>query len=120
MSNLARPRFPIIDGAMNDLFRPACTTPTTTFVPVVEAEASRRASSSPMNRCGPSLRNPVYLCQTAHECQSWLQGDLVAFRSAGYGAVMASDIIARADPRGLCSMADQLRLSASPTFDEIG
>jgi len=46
-------------------------------------KARQGQSSSPMTGRRTSMRIPVYLCKTAHLMPSWLQGDLVAFRSGG-------------------------------------
>ncbi|MFI0396629.1 diaminopimelate decarboxylase [Paracoccus jiaweipingae] len=81
--------FLIVDGAMNDLLRPAMYGAYHDIVPVVQPPLG--ADVSPFDVVGP-------VCETGDtfrkgvDLPAMAAGDLVAFRSAGaYGAVMASE-----------------------------
>ena len=110
--------FLIIDGAMNDLIRPAMYEAHHDIIPVVEAEAG--AEQQPYDIVGP-------VCETGDTfakqrmMPKLAAGDLVAFRSAGaYGAVMASEYNSRALIPEVLVHGDQFAvIRRRPTFDEM-
>jgi diaminopimelate decarboxylase len=110
--------FLIVDGAMNDLIRPAMYDAHHDIVPVVEPV--------------PGTENRVYdvvgpVCETGdtfarQRAMPPVQaGDLVAFRSAGaYGAVMASEYNTRPLIPEVLVKGDQFAvIRRRPTFDEM-
>ncbi len=110
--------FLIVDGAMNDLIRPAMYDAHHDIVPLIE----------PL----PGTENRVYdvvgpVCETGdtfarQRAMPPLQaGDLVAFRSAGaYGAVMASEYNTRPLIPEVLVKGDQFAvIRRRPTFDEM-
>jgi len=110
--------FLIVDGAMNDLIRPAMYDAHHDIVPLIEPV--------------PGTENRVYdvvgpVCETGdtfarQRAMPPLQaGDLVAFRSAGaYGAVMASEYNTRPLIPEVLVKGDQFAvIRRRPTFDEM-
>ncbi|MEY8802374.1 diaminopimelate decarboxylase [Leisingera sp. XS_AS12] len=110
--------FLIIDGAMNDLIRPAMYEAHHDIVPVQEAAAG--VEQQPYDIVGP-------VCETGdtfakqRNMPPLAAGDLVAFRSAGaYGAVMASEYNSRPLILEVLVHEDQFAvIRARPTFDEM-
>ncbi|RBI74111.1 diaminopimelate decarboxylase [Roseovarius sp. TE539] len=110
--------FLIIDGAMNDLIRPAMYDAHHDIVPVNEPPPG--AEQVPYDVVGP-------VCETgdtfarARMMPELSPGDLVAFRSAGaYGAVMASEYNTRPlVPEVLVNEHQFAVIRARPTFDEM-
>ena len=85
--------FLILDGAMNDLIRPAMYDAWHDIIPVVEpvpgTEPARYDIVGPVCESGDTFAK-------ARDIPPMQPGDLVAFRSAGaYGAVMASEYNSR-------------------------
>ncbi len=111
-------QFLILDGAMNDLIRPAMYDAHHDIVPVVEsAVAADRATYDivgPVCESGDTFAKGRSMAQVA-------PGDLVAFRSAGaYGAVMASEYNSRPLIPEVLVHRDQFAvIRARPTFDEM-
>ncbi len=110
--------FLILDGAMNDLIRPAMYDAHHDIVPVVEP--------------APGTENRAYdvvgpVCETGdtfarqRPLPALQAGDLVAFRSAGaYGAVMASEYNTRPLIPEVLVKGDQFAvIRRRPTFDEM-
>ncbi|MDX1781213.1 MAG: diaminopimelate decarboxylase [Thalassovita sp.] len=110
--------FLILDGAMNDLVRPAMYEAHHDIIPVIEPAAG--AEQQPYDIVGP-------VCETGDTFAKQRMmpplaaGDLVAFRSAGaYGAVMASEYNTRPLIPEVLVHGDQFAvIRARPTFDEI-
>jgi diaminopimelate decarboxylase len=110
--------FLILDAAMNDLVRPAMYGAHHDIVPVAEPPAG--APTQPYDVVGP-------VCETgdtfarARELPLLVEGDLVAFRSAGaYGAVMASEYNSRPLVPEVLVKGDHFAvIRARPSFDEI-
>ncbi|MFS4582047.1 diaminopimelate decarboxylase [Phaeobacter sp. C3_T13_0] len=110
--------FLIIDGAMNDLIRPAMYEAYHDIVPVIEADAG-------VEQRAYDIVGPV--CETGdtfarHRDMPPLEaGDLVAFRSAGaYGAVMASEYNSRPLIPEVLVNGDQFAvIRRRPDFDEM-
>ncbi|MEK0162303.1 diaminopimelate decarboxylase [Phaeobacter sp. JH20_36] len=110
--------FLIIDGAMNDLIRPAMYEAHHEIVPVIEADAG--VEQRPYDIVGP-------VCETGdtfarHRDMPPLEaGDLVAFRSAGaYGAVMSSEYNSRPLIPEVLVNGDQFAvIRRRPDFDEM-
>jgi diaminopimelate decarboxylase len=110
--------FLILDGAMNDLIRPAMYDAHHDIVPVIEPAPG--IESRPFDIVGP-------VCETGdtfarNRLMPPLEaGDLVAFRSAGaYGAVMASEYNTRPlVPEVLVRDDEFAVIRPRPTFDEI-
>ncbi|AFO86326.1 diaminopimelate decarboxylase [Phaeobacter inhibens] len=110
--------FLIIDGAMNDLIRPAMYEAYHDIVPVIEPSAG-------VEQRAYDIVGPV--CETGdtfarHRDMSPLEaGDLVAFRSAGaYGAVMASEYNSRPLIPEVLVNGDQFAvIRRRPDFDEM-
>ncbi len=110
--------FLILDGAMNDLIRPAMYDAWHDIVPVVEPEPG--AEQRPYDIVGPVCESgDTFARQRMMPALS--AGDLVAFRSAGaYGAVMASEYNTRPlIPEVLVNGQDFAVIRARPTFDEM-
>jgi diaminopimelate decarboxylase len=110
--------FLIVDGAMNDLIRPAMYDAHHDIVPVVEP--------------APGIESHVYdvvgpVCETGdtfarqRALPAVKAGDLIAFRSAGaYGAVMASEYNTRPLIPEVLVKGDQFAvIRRRPTFDEM-
>ncbi|AUQ51266.1 diaminopimelate decarboxylase LysA [Phaeobacter inhibens] len=110
--------FMIIDGAMNDLIRPAMYEAYHDIVPVIEPSAG-------VEQRAYDIVGPV--CETGdtfarHRDMPPLEaGDLVAFRSAGaYGAVMASEYNSRPLIPEVLVNGDQFAvIRRRPDFDEM-
>ena len=110
--------FLILDGAMNDLIRPAMYDAYHDIVPVVEPAPG--VEQKPYDIVGP-------VCETGdtfakQRAMPPLEaGDLVAFRSAGaYGAVMSSEYNTRPLIPEVLVHGDQFAvIRERPTFDEI-
>ena len=110
--------FLIIDGAMNDLIRPAMYEAHHDIIPVVEAEAG--AEQQPYDIVGPVCESGDTFAKQ-RMMPKLVAGDLVAFRSAGaYGAVMASEYNSRALIPEVLVHGDQFAvIRRRPTFDEM-
>lgn len=110
--------FLIVDGAMNDLVRPAMYEAHHDIVPVIEPEAG--VHQSPIDIVGP-------ICETGdtfakqREMPPLHDGDLIAFRSAGaYGAVMSSEYNSRPLVPEVLVQGDQFAvIRPRPSFDEM-
>lgn len=110
--------FLILDGAMNDLIRPAMYEAHHDIVPVVEPEPG--LETRPYDIVGP-------VCETgdtfakARLMPPLSANDLVAFRSAGaYGAVMASEYNSRPLIPEVLVRGDQFAvIRRRPDFDEM-
>lgn len=110
--------FLIVDGAMNDLIRPAMYEAHHDIVPVIEPAPG--IESQPYDIVGP-------VCETGdtfakqREMPPLNAGDLIAFRSAGaYGAVMASEYNSRPLIPEVLVHGDQFAvIRRRPTFDEM-
>lgn len=111
-------KFLILDGAMNDLIRPAMYDAHHEIIPVTEAEPA--AELSPYDIVGPVCESGDTFAK-GRLMPPLADGDLVAFRSAGaYGAVMASEYNTRPLVPEVMVNGDQLAvIRARPTFDEI-
>lgn len=111
-------QFLILDGAMNDLIRPAMYDAHHDIVPVVEpAPGAERATYDivgPVCESGDTFARGRTMARVA-------PGDLVAFRSAGaYGAVMSSEYNSRPLIPEVLVQNDQFAvIRARPTFDEM-
>ena len=110
--------FLIIDGAMNDLIRPAMYDAHHDIVPVVEAAAGIEMAKYDI--VGPVCESGDTFAKH-REMAPMKSGDLVAFRSAGaYGAVMASEYNSRPLVPEVLVNRDQFAvIRARPTFDEM-
>ncbi|RAP42411.1 diaminopimelate decarboxylase [Rhodovulum viride] len=110
--------FLILDAAMNDLVRPSMYGAYHDIVPLTEPAAG--TDYAPHDVVGP-------VCETgdtfakARDLPPLVEGDLVAFRSAGaYGAVMASEYNTRPlVPEVLVSGDHFAVIRQRPSFDEI-
>jgi diaminopimelate decarboxylase len=110
--------FLILDGAMNDLIRPAMYEAHHDIVPV--REPAPGTELRPYDIVGP-------VCETGdtfargRNMPPLAAGDLVAFRSAGaYGAVMSSEYNTRPLIPEVLVKADQFAvIRRRPTFDEM-
>jgi diaminopimelate decarboxylase len=110
--------FLILDGAMNDLIRPAMYDAHHDIVPLLEPEPG--AETQPYDIVGPVCETgDTFARQRAMSPLS--AGDLIAFRSAGaYGAVMASEYNTRPLIPEVLVKGDQFAvIRPRPTFDEI-
>ena len=110
--------FLIIDGAMNDLIRPAMYDAHHDIVPVVEPAAGIEMAKYDV--VGPVCESGDTFAKH-REMAPMKSGDLVAFRSAGaYGAVMASEYNSRPLIPEVLVKGDQFAvIRARPTFDEM-
>ncbi|QBF30426.1 diaminopimelate decarboxylase [Thalassococcus sp. S3] len=110
--------FLILDGAMNDLIRPAMYEAYHDIVPVIEPEPG--AEQSPYDIVGPVCESGDTFAK-GRLMPKLSAGDLVAFRSAGaYGAVMSSEYNTRPLIPEVLVKDDQFAvIRARPTFDEI-
>ena len=110
--------FLIIDGAMNDLIRPAMYDAHHDIVPVVEPAAGIEMAKYDV--VGPVCESGDTFAKH-REMSPMKSGDLVAFRSAGaYGAVMASEYNSRPLIPEVLVNGDQFAvIRARPTFDEM-
>ncbi|WP_170601137.1 diaminopimelate decarboxylase [Ruegeria arenilitoris] len=110
--------FLILDGAMNDLIRPAMYDAYHDIVPIIEPAPG--GEQRPYDIVGP-------VCETGDTFAKQRAmpplnpGDLVAFRSAGaYGAVMSSEYNTRPLIPEVLVHGDQFAvIRERPTFDEI-
>jgi diaminopimelate decarboxylase len=110
--------FLIVDGAMNDLVRPAMYEAHHDIIPVIEPAAA--TLTQPYDIVGP-------VCETGdtfareRAMPPLNAGDLIAFRSAGaYGAVMASEYNSRPLIPEVLVNGDQFAvIRPRPTFDEM-
>ncbi|WP_413219778.1 diaminopimelate decarboxylase [Tritonibacter mobilis] len=110
--------FLILDGAMNDLIRPAMYEAYHDIIPVVEPTPG--LEPKPYDIVGP-------VCESGDTFAKQRQmpplgaGDLVAFRSAGaYGAVMSSEYNSRPLIPEVLVHGDQFAvIRQRPTFDEM-
>ena len=111
-------QFLILDGAMNDLIRPAMYEAWHDIVPVNEpvpgAELATYDIVGPVCESGDTFAK-------GRQMPAVGPGDLVAFRSAGaYGAVMASEYNSRPMIPEVLVHGDQFAvIRARPTFDEM-
>ncbi|MEO1139633.1 MAG: diaminopimelate decarboxylase [Pseudomonadota bacterium] len=110
--------FLILDGAMNDLIRPAMYEAYHDIIPVIEPEPGQEPAKydivGPVCESGDTFAKERVM--PAVEA-----GDLVAFRSAGaYGAVMSSEYNTRPlVPEVLVHEHQFAVIRARPTFDEM-
>ncbi|WP_300009464.1 diaminopimelate decarboxylase [uncultured Roseobacter sp.] len=110
--------FLIIDGAMNDLIRPAMYEAYHDIIPVVEpvpgAEQATYDIVGPVCESGDTFAKQRNMPPVA-------AGELVAFRSAGaYGAVMSSEYNSRPlIPEVLVNKDQFAVIRRRPTFDEM-
>lgn len=110
--------FLILDGAMNDLIRPAMYDAHHEIVPVVEpaagAEPAKYDIVGPVCESGDTFAKGRVMPAVA-------AGDLVAFRSAGaYGAVMSSEYNSRPLIPEVLVDGDQFAvIRARPTYEEM-
>ena len=111
-------QFLILDGAMNDLIRPAMYEAHHDIVPVIEpAPGAAQATYDivgPVCESGDTFAKGRTIAKVA-------PGDLVAFRSAGaYGAVMSSEYNSRPLIPEVLVQGDQFAvIRARPSFDEM-
>ncbi|MEM7598044.1 MAG: diaminopimelate decarboxylase [Pseudomonadota bacterium] len=110
--------FLILDGAMNDLIRPAMYDAHHDIVPIVEPAPG--VEQQPYDIVGPVCESGDTFAKQ-RMMPPLKDGDLVAFRSAGaYGAVMASEYNTRPlVPEVLVHEHQFAVIRARPTFDEI-
>jgi diaminopimelate decarboxylase len=111
-------QFLILDGAMNDLIRPAMYDAHHDIVPVIEPEAG--VEYQPYDIVGPVCESGDTFAKN-RMMPPLRDGDLVAFRSAGaYGAVMASEYNTRPLVPEVLAKGDQFAvIRPRPDFDEI-
>jgi diaminopimelate decarboxylase len=110
--------FLIIDGAMNDLIRPAMYDAHHDIVPVVEPAPG--AEQQPYDIVGPVCESGDTFAKQ-RMMVPLAAGDLVAFRSAGaYGAVMSSEYNTRPLIPEVLVHGDQFAvIRKRPSFEEI-
>jgi diaminopimelate decarboxylase len=110
--------FLIVDGAMNDLIRPAMYDAHHDIVPVIEPAPG--IEQRPYDIVGPVCESGDTFAKQ-REMPPLAAGDLIAFRSAGaYGAVMASEYNARPLIPEVLVKGDQFAvIRPRPTFDEM-
>jgi diaminopimelate decarboxylase len=110
--------FLILDGAMNDLIRPAMYEAWHDIVPVTEPVPG--AEQAPFDIVGPVCESGDTFARQ-RMMPPVAEGDLVAFRSAGaYGAVMASEYNSRPLVPEVLVKGDQFAvIRPRPTFDEM-
>lgn len=110
--------FLIIDGAMNDLIRPAMYEAHHDIIPVVEPAAG--VEQRPYDVVGPICESGDTFAK-ARDMAPLKDGDLVAFRSAGaYGAVMSSEYNSRPLIPEVLVMGDHFAvIRARPTLAEM-
>jgi diaminopimelate decarboxylase len=110
--------FLILDGAMNDLIRPAMYDAYHDIVPVVEPAPGQEPAVydivGPVCETGDTFARQRAMPPVA-------AGDLVAFRSAGaYGAVMSSEYNSRPlIPEVLVKESQFAVIRPRPSFDEM-
>jgi diaminopimelate decarboxylase len=110
--------FLILDGAMNDLIRPAMYEAYHDIVPVVEPAPG--VEQTPYDIVGPVCESGDTFAK-GRMMPPLKADDLVAFRSAGaYGAVMSSEYNSRPLIPEVLVKDDQFAvIRARPTFDEM-
>lgn len=110
--------FLILDGAMNDLIRPAMYDAHHDIVPVIEPAPG--LDQTPYDIVGPVCESGDTFAK-GRMMPPLAEGDLVAFRSAGaYGAVMSSEYNSRPLIPEVLVKDDQFAVIRSrPTFDEM-
>ncbi|QUJ76863.1 diaminopimelate decarboxylase [Sulfitobacter albidus] len=110
--------FLILDGAMNDLIRPAMYEAHHDIIPVIEAAPG--TEKTPYDIVGPVCESGDTFAK-GRDMVPLAAGDLVAFRSAGaYGAVMSSEYNSRPLIPEVLVHGDQFAvIRARPTFDEM-
>jgi diaminopimelate decarboxylase len=110
--------FLILDGAMNDLIRPAMYDAHHDIVPVVEPDAG--AEPAKYDIVGPVCESGDTFAK-GRVMPAVGPGDLVAFRSAGaYGAVMSSEYNSRPLIPEVLVDGDQFAvIRARPTYEEM-
>ena len=110
--------FLILDGAMNDLIRPAMYDAHHDIVPVVEPDAG--VEQVKFDIVGPVCESGDTFAK-GRMMPPLRAGDLVAFRSAGaYGAVMSSEYNSRPLIPEVLVHKDQFAvIRPRPTFDEM-
>ncbi|MGI3165450.1 diaminopimelate decarboxylase [Pseudooceanicola sp. 200-1SW] len=110
--------FLIIDGAMNDLIRPAMYEAHHDIVPVIEPAPG--AEQTPYDIVGPVCESGDTFAK-GRNMPKLAAGDLVAFRSAGaYGAVMSSEYNTRPLIPEVLVKGDQFAvIRKRPSFEEI-
>ena len=110
--------FLILDGAMNDLIRPAMYDAYHDIIPVIEPAAG--AEQRPYDIVGPVCESGDTFAK-GRMMPPLADGDLVAFRSAGaYGAVMSSEYNTRPlVPEVLVHGHQFAVIRPRPTFDEM-
>lgn len=110
--------FLILDGAMNDLIRPAMYDAHHDIVRVIEPEVG--TVEQPYDIVGPVCESGDTFAKQ-RMMPPVAAGDLVAFRSAGaYGAVMSSEYNTRPLIPEVLVNGDQFAvIRARPTFDEM-
>ncbi len=111
-------QFLILDGAMNDLIRPAMYDAWHDIVPVIEPAAG--VEQTPYDIVGPICESGDTFAK-GRMMPTLSEGDLVAFRSAGaYGAVMSSEYNSRPLVPEVLVQGDQFAvIRRRPTFDEM-
>ena len=111
-------QFLILDGAMNDLIRPAMYEAYHDIVPVIEPAPG--VEQQPYDIVGPVCESGDTFAKN-RMMPPLRDGDLVAFRSAGaYGAVMASEYNTRPLVPEVLAKGDQFAvIRHRPDFDEI-
>jgi diaminopimelate decarboxylase len=110
--------FLILDGAMNDLIRPAMYDAYHDIVPV--REPAPGGETRPYDVVGPVCESGDTFARQ-RQLPPLAAGDLVAFRSAGaYGAVMSSEYNSRPLIPEVLVKGDQFAvIRPRPTFDEM-
>jgi diaminopimelate decarboxylase len=110
--------FLILDGAMNDLIRPAMYDAYHDIVPV--REPAPGVETRPYDVVGPVCESGDTFARQ-RQLPPLAAGDLVAFRSAGaYGAVMSSEYNSRPLIPEVLVKGDQFAvIRPRPTFDEM-
>lgn len=110
--------FLILDGAMNDLIRPAMYEAYHDIIPVIEPAPG--GEPQPIDIVGPVCESGDTFAKQ-RLMPPMKSGDLAAFRSAGaYGAVMASEYNSRPLIPEVLVHEDQFAvIRARPTFDEM-
>ena len=110
--------FLILDGAMNDLIRPAMYDAHHDIVPVIEPAPG--VEQVPYDVVGPVCESGDTFARQ-RMMPPLAAGDLVAFRSAGaYGAVMSSEYNTRPLIPEVLVKGDQYAvIRRRPTFDEM-
>ncbi|WP_435231199.1 diaminopimelate decarboxylase [Pseudopelagicola sp. nBUS_20] len=111
-------QFLIVDGAMNDLIRPAMYEAHHDIIPIVESvpgtEMTRYDIVGPVCESGDTFARARVMAPLS-------QGDLIAFRSAGaYGAVMSSEYNSRPLIPEVLVNGDQFAvIRQRPSYEEM-